>query len=89
MSVFTNRRFSRLWHKRSRTDTDIHSPKLVAEAAPPFDEFASSSEPIPTAQELARIRYYHSKMTVKDADFVVRIALSLSLSLSSGLWRDR
>ena len=35
-------------------------------------ELASGTEPVPTAEELTRIRYYHSKIMVKDTEFVVR-----------------
>ena len=72
MSISTNKPFSRLWNRRSRSNTHPPSPDIAADATSPFAELASGSEPIPTTEERARIRYYHSKMTVRDADFVVR-----------------
>ena len=72
MSVFTNKPFSRLWRGRSRSETHPDSVDFVGDAAPPFMELASGTEPVPTAEELTRIRYYHSKIMVKDTEFVVR-----------------
>ena len=77
MSVFTNKPFSRLWRGRSGSDALPNSVNFAGDAAPPFAELASGSEPIPTAEEVARIRYYHSKMAVRDADFVVRVYMCL------------
>jgi len=71
MSVFRNKSFSRLWHRRSRSDPE----DFVGDATPPFTELASVLEPVPTSEELARIRYYHSKITVRDAEFVVRMRI--------------
>ncbi|KAF9642692.1 hypothetical protein BDM02DRAFT_3132921, partial [Thelephora ganbajun] len=70
MSAFTNRPFSRLWHGKSRSDTHPHSSDFVGDAAPPFAELASGLDPIPAAEELARIRYYNSKMAIRDTEFV-------------------
>ena len=77
MSVFTNKSFSRLWRGRSRSDAN--SGDFAGDAAPPFAELASGSDPNPTAEELARIRYYHSKMAIKDADFLVRVYMASNL----------
>ena len=72
MSVFATKPFSRLWHGRSRSESRTDPADFVGDAAPPFAELASGLEPVPTAEEVERIRYYHSKMTVRDAEFVVR-----------------
>ena len=76
MSSLANKSFSRLWRGRPRSQTPPRTVDFVGDAAPPFAELASGSEPIPTPEELERIRYYHSKMTVRDADFVVRASRS-------------
>ena len=81
MSVFTNKPFSRLWHGRSRSGT--YSGDFAGDAAPPFAELASGTESIPTAEELARIRYYHSKISIRDADFLVRVHMCIYLALLS------
>lgn len=71
MSVFANKPFSRLWPKRSKSVAHIHPPDFVGGTAPPFVELTSGSETVPVAEELAKVRYYYSRMAVRDADFVV------------------
>lgn len=87
MSVFTNKPFSRFWNGRARSDSQPYPGDFVGDAAPPFAELASGSDPIPTAEELERIRYYHSKMAIKDADFVVSVRPPY-LDVAFGILRD-
>ena len=72
MSSLASKSLSRLWRGRSRSETRSQSVDFAGDAAPPFAELASGFESGPTPEELERIQYYHSRMTVKDADFVVR-----------------
>lgn len=78
MSVFANTPLSRLWNGRSKPDVShSRSTGFVGDAAPPFTEL---TEPglgrVPTSEELTKIRYYHSKIAFKEAEFVVRTCLS-------------
>ena len=73
MSVLGNKPFSRLWQGRSRSATQSHTAGFVGDAAPPFTDLASTLEPVPTSEEMEKIRHYHSKMTTRDAEFVVRM----------------
>ena len=77
MSALANKTFSRLWRGRSGSETRPQPTDFAGDAAPPFAELASGSESGPTPEELERIQYYHSRMTVRDADFVVRGILHL------------
>ena len=77
MSTLASKSFSRLWRGRSRSETRSQSADFAGDAAPPFAELASGLESVPTPEELERIQYYHSRMTVRDADFVVRSILQL------------
>ena len=77
MSALASKSFSRLWRGRSRSETRPQPVDFAGDAAPPFAELASGLESVPTSEELERIRYYHSRMTVRDADFVVRNILRL------------
>jgi len=77
MSALANKSLSLLWRGRSRSETRSQSADFAGDAAPPFAELASGLESVPTPEELERIQYYHSRMTVRDADFVVRRILWL------------
>lgn len=82
MSALVKIPFSRLWRGRSRSGSNQYSADFVGDAAPPFTELASGSDPVPTSEELERIRYYHSKMTAKDSDYVVRVSRVLFAMIS-------
>ena len=76
MSVLANKPFSRLWNGRSKSNTHPLPAGSIGNAAPPFTELAESGlGRVPTMEELTKVQYYHSKITFKNAQFVVRTSL--------------
>ena len=72
--------FSHLWSGISGLGTPPHSADFIGDASPPFTELTESGYGlVPTSWELARIRYYHSKIRMKDSNSVVRILMIVLL----------
>jgi hypothetical protein len=58
----------------TKVGNQLQPADSIGDTVPPFAELPPGLEPVSTIEELARIRYQHSKTTARDMEFVMCVS---------------